>query len=168
MPSRRGPVAGAFLIAALACAAPAVAQYPESPADSYRVAAEWTVPLDGPLGSPFGQRWGRLHEGIDIEGWAETRVRAARSGVVTKVGWLDGYSGYGFVVKTRHEGGFVTMYAHLARAFVRPGDQIAAGQLIARAGCTGSCTGVHLHFQMWQRGKLVDPLRYLGRKAFVR
>jgi murein DD-endopeptidase MepM/ murein hydrolase activator NlpD len=88
--------------------------------------------------------------------------------VVTQVGWLQGYKGYGLVVMIRHRNGFVTMYAHLAKAFVRPGDHVAGGKLIARAGCTGSCTGVHLHFQMWLRGKLVDPLRFLGRRAFIR
>lgn len=158
--------AGVFL-AALTIAAPAPAKYLESVRDSHRD-PRWIVPLDGPLGSPFGPRWGRFHEGIDIEGWAETRVHAARPGVVTKVGWLNGYEGYGSVVKIRHEGGFVTMYAHLAKALVTPGDHVVGGQRIARAGCTGSCTGVHLHFQMWLRGKLVDPLRFLGRGAFIR
>jgi murein DD-endopeptidase MepM/ murein hydrolase activator NlpD len=166
VPLRPGLLAGIFL-AALLVAAPASAQYPESARDSLRH-PKWVLPLDGPLGSPFGPRWGRFHEGIDIEGWAETRVHAARPGTVTRVGWLNGYEGYGFVVKIRHEDGFVTMYAHLAKAFVKRGDHVTGGKLIARAGCTGSCTGVHLHFQMWLRGKLVDPLRFLGRHAFVR
>jgi murein DD-endopeptidase MepM/ murein hydrolase activator NlpD len=155
------------LFSSLVLVTPAWVPYRAPPADSHRRVV-WHLPLDGPLGSPFGYRWGRMHEGIDIEGWAETRVHAARSGVVTAVGWLPHYEGYGFVVKIRHEGGFVTMYAHLAKAFVRRGDRVYGGELIARAGCTGSCTGVHLHFQMWNHGKLVDPLRYLGRHAFVR
>jgi murein DD-endopeptidase MepM/ murein hydrolase activator NlpD len=126
------------------------------------------VPLNGNLGSPFGYRWGRLHEGIDIEGWAHTRVHAALSGNVTRVGWLSGYSGYGLVVKIRHAGGIVTMYAHLARALVKQGDSVVRGQLIARAGCTGSCTGVHLHFQVWVHGRLTDPLRFLGKRVRLR
>jgi murein DD-endopeptidase MepM/ murein hydrolase activator NlpD len=137
-----------------------------SPSAPHR-ATRWVVPMDGPLGSPFGPRWGRMHDGIDIEGWAETRVRAAGAGVVTHVGWLDDYSGYGLVVKVRHEGGIVTMYAHLARAFVEPGEAVKARQLIGRAGCTGSCTGTHLHFQVWRHGKLIDPLELLGRHAFA-
>lgn len=150
------------LLAALVAAAPAVAAYPEAPRDSRRMAeVGWALPLDGPLGSPFGDRWGRVHEGIDIEGWAETRVRAARSGVVTRVGWLKGYSGYGLVVKVRHAGGFVTMYAHLAKAKVERGEWVSRGALIGRAGCTGSCSGTHLHFQMWRDGKLVDPERFV-------
>jgi murein DD-endopeptidase MepM/ murein hydrolase activator NlpD len=45
---------------------------------------------------------------------------------------------------------------------------VTAGQLIGKAGCTGSCSGVHLHFQMWERGKLVNPMRFLNRRDFVR
>ena len=58
-----------------------------------------SVPMDGPLGSDFGPRWGGTHEGIDIEGWYETRVRATQRGRVTHVGWLDDYSGYGLVIR---------------------------------------------------------------------
>jgi murein DD-endopeptidase MepM/ murein hydrolase activator NlpD len=126
------------------------------------------VPLNGNLGSPFGYRWGRLHEGIDIEGWAHTKVHAALSGRVIAVGWLSNYEGYGLVVKLRHEHGLVTMYAHLASAFVRRGERVAEGQFIGRAGCTGSCTGVHLHFQVWVNGKLTNPVRFLGNRVRLR
>ena len=126
------------------------------------------VPLNGNLGSPFGPRWGRFHDGIDIEGWAHTKVYAALSGEVVRVGWLGNYEDYGLVVKIRHEGGIVTMYAHLARALVSPRDRVAEGQLIGRAGCTGSCTGVHLHFQVWVDGKLTDPQRFLGNRVRLR
>jgi murein DD-endopeptidase MepM/ murein hydrolase activator NlpD len=126
------------------------------------------VPLNGNLGSPYGYRWGRMHEGIDIEGWAHTRVRAALGGEVTRVGWLSGYSGYGLVVKIRHADGIVTMYAHLARAFVKEGESVVRGQLIGQAGCTGSCSGIHLHFQVWVNGKLTDPLRFLGNRVRLR
>jgi murein DD-endopeptidase MepM/ murein hydrolase activator NlpD len=143
----------------------AQAGYEEAPADSHRE-ARWLLPMDGPLGSPFGPRWGRLHQGIDIEGWAETRVRAAQTGVVTHVGWLPRDSGHGLVVKVRRKGGIVTMYAHLARALVEKGETVTARQIIGRAGCTGYCTGTHLHFQVWRHGKLIDPLDLLGRHAF--
>ena len=155
------------LFCCLVLAQPALARFDATPSES-REDSAWVVPLNGPLGSPFGQRWGRMHEGIDIEGWAETRVRAAQTGTVTRVGWLDSYSGYGLVIKIRHDGGIVTMYAHLAKALVKPGEVVGAGQLIAKAGCTGSCSGVHLHFNVWEKGNLVDPLKYLGRKAFDR
>jgi murein DD-endopeptidase MepM/ murein hydrolase activator NlpD len=158
------------LFVAVVLAAPAHARLTEPPPDVPRVPdrAPFAVPLNGNLGSPFGYRWGRLHEGIDIEGWAHTRVRAALGGVVTRVGWLGGYSGYGLVIKVRHADGIVTMYAHLARAFVQRGASVVRGQPIGRAGCTGSCTGVHLHFQVWVNGKLTDPLRFLGNRVRLR
>ena len=155
------------LFCCLALASPALAAYEESPSDSYRE-PRWLVPMDGPLGSPFGPRWGRMHDGIDIEGWAETRVRATRVDLVTHVGYLEDGAGYGFVIKVRHAGGVVTMYAHLARAFVKRGEIVTAREIIGRAGCTGSCTGTHLHFQAWRHGKLIDPLELLGRHAFDR
>jgi murein DD-endopeptidase MepM/ murein hydrolase activator NlpD len=109
-----------------------------------------------------------MHEGIDIEGWAHTDVHAALAGTVTRVGWLTNASGFGLVIKVRHVDGIVTMYAHLAKTLVRPGDRVAEGQLIAKAGCTGFCTGVHLHFQVWVNGKLTDPERYLGNRVRLR
>jgi murein DD-endopeptidase MepM/ murein hydrolase activator NlpD len=158
-------LSGLFLC--LLTAAPASAQLPE-PVQRVPDRELFQVPLNGNLGSPFGYRWGRLHEGIDIEGWAHTDVHAALAGTVTRVGWLTNYDGFGLVVKIRHADGIVTMYAHLAKAFVHAGDRVAEGQLIARAGCTGSCTGVHLHFQVWVRGKLTDPQRFLGNRVRLR
>ena len=128
----------------------------------------FVAPLDARIGSPFGHRWGRLHAGIDIEGWQRTDVHAAAAGVVTRVGWLPGYSGYGLVVVVRHTPTLVTMYAHLARSFVRKGDRVKAGQHIATAGCTGSCFGTHLHFEVHVRGKPVNPMRWLHGKLSLR
>jgi murein DD-endopeptidase MepM/ murein hydrolase activator NlpD len=159
--------AAAGLILAAVFASPAAAHYTEPP-ERIPDNQLFYVPLNGNLGSPFGPRWGRFHEGIDIEGWAHTQVHAALSGEVIRVGWLRGYEGFGLVIKIRHAHGIVTMYAHLARSFVRRGDRIAEGQLIGRAGCTGSCTGVHLHFQVWVNGKLTDPLRFLGKRVRLR
>jgi murein DD-endopeptidase MepM/ murein hydrolase activator NlpD len=166
--SLRQALAGLFAFGVFGLlAAPAEAQLPE-PRATVPDRNLFYVPLNGNLGSPFGPRWGRFHEGIDIEGWAHTRVHAALSGRVIAVGWLGNFEGYGLVVKIRHRYGIVTMYAHLARAFVDKGDRVAEGQLIGRAGCTGSCTGVHLHFQVWVDGKLTDPLRFLGHRVRLR
>ena len=155
------------LVLAAVFASPANARYTETP-ERVPDRQLFYVPLNGNLGSPFGPRWGRFHDGVDIEGWAHTKVYAALSGEVVRVGWLRNYEGYGLVIKLRHEHGIVSMYAHLARALVRRGDRVAEGQLIARAGCTGSCTGVHLHFQVWVNGKLTDPLRFLGNRVRLR
>jgi murein DD-endopeptidase MepM/ murein hydrolase activator NlpD len=161
----RAALTGLFV--AVLLASPAAAQLPDPP-ERVRDRDLFYVPLNGNLGSPFGYRWGRMHQGIDIEGWAHTRITAALSGKVVAVGWLANYDGLGLSVRIRHENGLVTQYSHLARAFVRRGDRVAAGEHIARAGCTGSCTGVHLHFQVWDDGKLVDPQRYLGNRVRLR
>jgi murein DD-endopeptidase MepM/ murein hydrolase activator NlpD len=159
--------AAAGLVLAAVFAPSAAAHYTEPP-ERIPDKQLFYVPLNGNLGSPFGPRWGRFHDGVDIEGWAHTQVHAALSGEVIRVGWLGGYEGYGLVVKVRHANGIVTMYAHLAQSFVRPGERVAKGQLIGRAGCTGSCTGVHLHFQVWVEGRLTDPLRFLGNRVRLR
>ena len=78
-------LAGLFLFGLLAT--PAGAQLPE-PVERVPDRQLFFVPLNGNLGSPFGYRWGRMHEGIDIEGWAHTDVHAALAGTVMKVGWL--------------------------------------------------------------------------------
>ena len=160
-------IAAVGLVVAVVLAPSAAARLTERPAQVPDKKL-FFVPLNGNFGSPFGPRWGRLHEGVDIEGWAHTKVHAALSGEVIRVGWLGNYEGYGLVVKIRHERGIVTMYAHLARAIVQEGDRVALGQLIGRAGCTGSCTGTHLHFQVWVEGKLTDPLRFLGNRVRLR
>lgn len=155
-------MAGLF---ALFLAAPAFALLPENAGGPLHAPTldRFQVPLRGPIFERFGYARGRLHAGIDIAVLGTDAVRAAGPGVVTAVGYLDGYSGYGNVVKIRHPGGRATMYAHLASSRVRTGQRVHAGELIARAGCTGSCTGPHLHFELRVRGRLVDPLRFLPR-----
>ena len=64
-------------------------------------------------------------------------------------------------MKIRHDDGLVTMYAHLSSTLVRVGQRVERGRLIAHAGCTGSCTGAHLHFEVHMGGRPVDPARYL-------
>ena len=163
MPLR--PAVAAACFCALALAAPAAASFPDHPGAprTRGIAAErFVVPLRGPLSERFGYARGRLHAGIDIAVLATDSVRAALPGVVSAVGYLESYSGYGNVVKIRHQGGIQTMYAHLATAEARVGDFVDAGERIARAGCTGSCPGPHLHFEVRIRGRLVDPLRFLG------
>ena len=124
----------------------------------------FSVPLRGPLHSPYGYRWGRLHAGLDIAVLGTDRVAAAAPGVVTAVGYLDQHAGYGNVVKLRHPNGLVTMYAHLASMSVRVGQDVEAGSRIGQAGCTGSCTGPHLHFEVHRRGRPIDPLPFLRGK----
>ena len=116
-------------------------------------------PVNGPITSPFGMRWGTLHPGIDIGVPTGTPVHAAAAGTVIWCGWM---SGYGNFVVIDHGGGYATAYGHNSRVAVSCGQQVAQGQVIAYSGCTGFCTGPHVHFEVRVNGTPVDPLTYLG------
>lgn len=152
------------LLCALALAQPASArtwavdEFPETP-DGVLVLRQ---PAQGTLTDGYGPRWGRMHLGLDIGILKTLRLEAAASGTVVKAGWLNGYSGYGQVVVVDVGGGYETMYAHLSRIDVKPGDVVVAGDRVGLAGCTGSCTGTHLHFELHDRGRPVDPLPFIA------
>jgi murein DD-endopeptidase MepM/ murein hydrolase activator NlpD len=103
-----------------------------------------------------------MHLGIDVGILTSLDVRAATSGTVTASGWLTGYEGYGNVVTIDAGSGYSLLYAHLSQSQVVPGQWVAAGERIGVAGCTGSCTGTHLHFELRIGGVPVDPAPYLG------
>jgi murein DD-endopeptidase MepM/ murein hydrolase activator NlpD len=115
-------------------------------------------PADGIMSSPFGTRAGGFHPGIDIGSLRSLTVRAASSGRVTATGPLTGYEGYGDVVVVDIGGGYTALYAHLAHPVARVGALVARGDTIGVAGCTGWCTGTHLHFEVRNRGRAVDPM----------
>jgi murein DD-endopeptidase MepM/ murein hydrolase activator NlpD len=115
-------------------------------------------PVDGTISSPFGTRWGRAHEGIDIAVPAGTPVRAAASGNVVTAGPTGGYGNY---VCIQHSGGLSTCYAHLSTIGVSTGSSVSQGDVIGNSGCTGSCFGDHLHFETREGGAAVDPMGYL-------
>lgn len=114
-------------------------------------------PASGTITSPYGQDGDRWHPGLDIGILRSLDVTAAADGVVTQVGFVQGYEGYGNVVLVRHRAGYATLYAHLSQALVRVGERVSQGQSIAVAGCTGWCTGTHLHFEVRSRGRAIDP-----------
>jgi murein DD-endopeptidase MepM/ murein hydrolase activator NlpD len=115
-------------------------------------------PLSGPITSPFGMRWGTLHPGIDIGVPTGTPIHAAASGKVIWCGWM---SGYGNLVMIDHGGGLASLYGHQSRIAASCGENVSQGQLIGYVGCTGFCTGPHLHFEIRLNGSPVDPLGYL-------
>jgi murein DD-endopeptidase MepM/ murein hydrolase activator NlpD len=117
-------------------------------------------PATGTVTSPFGDGEGRWHPGVDIGMLRSLVVRAAQPGRVIAVGTPSGFEGYGNVVEVDLGDGYTALYAHLAAWTVRPGDELAAGQRIATAGCTGWCTGTHLHFELRRFGRALDPLRF--------
>jgi len=115
-------------------------------------------PVNGPVTSPFGWRWGRMHEGIDIGVPDGTPIVAAASGIVIYAGWLGGY---GNLVVIDHGNGLATAYGHQSQIAVSNGQSVAQGQVIGYVGCTGHCFGPHLHFEVRVNGGAVDPLGYL-------
>jgi murein DD-endopeptidase MepM/ murein hydrolase activator NlpD len=117
---------------------------------------EW--PVAGVVTSSYGRRWGRLHAGIDIAAPHGTPVHAAASGRVITSGVQRGY---GRIIRLRHQGGYVTVYAHHEVNLVQMGQRVQRGQLIARVGVSGSATGPHLHFEIRQAKKPQDPTLYL-------
>jgi murein DD-endopeptidase MepM/ murein hydrolase activator NlpD len=121
-------------------------------------------PVQGPVTSPFGQRWGVLHAGIDIAAGIGTPIIAAGSGTVTRAGWNNGFGNY---VSIDHGGGYSTAYGHLNSISVRSGQSVSSGQTIGTVGSTGDSTGPHLHFEVRVNGIPKDPLEYIGRTVSV-
>jgi murein DD-endopeptidase MepM/ murein hydrolase activator NlpD len=115
-------------------------------------------PVNGPIVSGFGQRWGRLHAGVDIAVPSGTPIRAAASGKVVLLGWTGGYGNYTCV---QHGGALSTCYAHQSRYGTSMGASVSQGQVIGYVGCTGHCFGDHLHFETRINGSPVNPAGYL-------
>jgi murein DD-endopeptidase MepM/ murein hydrolase activator NlpD len=115
-------------------------------------------PVNGPIVSPFGQRWGRLHAGIDIAAPAGTPIRSAASGTVAMAGPMGGYGQYTCI---QHGGGVATCYAHQSSISVGTGASVKQGQVIGSVGCTGHCFGDHVHFEVRVGGSPVNPMGYL-------
>jgi|GEM_PF-1758626 len=124
-------------------------------ASTPRPPAGFAWPLEGTLTARFS----RGHKGVDLAAPHGTPIRAARAGTVLHAGW---YYDYGRTVILGHGGGVTTLYGHTSAVLVREGQAVRAGQVIARVGCTGRCTGPHVHFEMRVDGRAVDPLRSLA------
>lgn len=122
---------------------------------------------EGQVMSGFGYRYHpilrtrRMHSGIDIGGRKNTPVYATGDGVVRVAGRNpEGLSGYGVVVVVDHGYGFQTLYAHMGEVKVRVGQRVKRGEQIGLMGSTGMSTGVHLHYEVIQNGKKVDPVYF--------
>src|SRR3954468_22059052 len=115
-------------------------------------------PANGPVTSPFGSRWGRLHAGIDIGVGIGTPLHADKAGTVIYSSWM---SGYGNVIIIDHGGGFSTLYGHQSRLVAGNGQYVTQGQLIGYSGNTGESTGPHLHFETRVNGNPQNPRQYL-------
>jgi murein DD-endopeptidase MepM/ murein hydrolase activator NlpD len=115
-------------------------------------------PVQGPITSPFGPRWGGFHYGIDIGVPTGTPIHAAAGGKVIYCGWEGGY---GNLVVLDNGGNLATAYAHQSAIAVTCGQDVSQGDVIGYVGCTGHCFGPHLHFEVRIDGNPVDPLGYL-------
>jgi murein DD-endopeptidase MepM/ murein hydrolase activator NlpD len=112
----------------------------------------------GGRADPFGGG-AAFHKGIDFHANVGDPVLAVADGVVSYAGQR---SGYGNVVEVDHGNGYVTRYAHNSRLLVQVGDLVRSGQQVAKAGSTGRSTGAHVHFEVWQDGRVLNPRKFLG------
>jgi murein DD-endopeptidase MepM/ murein hydrolase activator NlpD len=121
------------------------------------------LPIDGArLTSGFGGRWGTFHYGIDLAAPMHTPEYAAVDGVVLRAGSA---SGFGLAVYILHDNGDVTVYGHMDKILVEPGQYVEAGETIALLGNRGQSTGPHLHFEVHQGGedgKRINPVPWLA------
>ena len=151
--------------------APSATAVPDGPVDVYLehlealagapISLAW--PAQGTVTDGFGPRWGRMHLGIDVGILTSLAVRAAAPGTVTAAGYLGRLRG---LRQRRHGRRRPRLHDALrpprARQSVRPGDWLELGEPLGSAGCTGSCTGTHLHFELRRAGVPVDPSPFLG------
>jgi murein DD-endopeptidase MepM/ murein hydrolase activator NlpD len=124
-------------------------------------AAGFIWPVEGTFTSPFGYRWGRMHEGIDIAAAEGTPIRAAASGTVFLMQSEYESGGYGNYSCIDHGGGLSTCYAHQSSFATSSGASVSQGDLIGYVGNTGHSFGAHLHFEVRVNGVAVDPMGYL-------
>lgn len=114
-------------------------------------------PLNGRVTSDYGYRYGGFHSGIDIDGETGNPVVASKMGSIVTI---NCGSGYGICTVIDHGGGVATLYAHMSRKAVSSGS-VSRGQVIGYVGCTGSCSGSHLHFEVRVDGEPRNPRTFL-------
>lgn len=123
----------------------------------------WPCPSSYNITSPYGMRKHpilrkyKMHTGIDIGAASGNSIVAANSGTVI-MSQYDRSGGYGNMVVIDHGGGISTLYAHASKLLVKVGDEVKAGQVIAKIGSTGLSTGPHLHFEVRVNGVTKNPL----------
>ncbi|RJQ24398.1 LysM peptidoglycan-binding domain-containing protein [Candidatus Parcubacteria bacterium] len=121
--------------------------------------ARFIWPVSGVLSSGFGMRNGKMHNGIDISAPIGTPIVAAADGVVIHSDHKQ--RGFGNLIVIEHIGSWFTVYGHNQVNLVNVGERVNQGQVIAKVGRSGNATGMHLHFEVRQHKKAVDPLAHL-------
>ncbi len=124
-------------------------------------------PVSGPISSPYGMRQnpfgGRaFHAGVDISTREGTSIKATADGIVSFAGWTKGS---GYVIVLEHGCGYSTIYAHNKKNHVKVGQRVVREETIGLVGSTGNSTGPHLHYEVMQKGKNVNPKNFLSRNS---
>ena len=136
------------------------------PSPSPRSASKFRWPVKGKVISRFGSKPnGVRNDGINIAVPSGTSVKASENGVVAYSG--NELKGYGNLVLIKHADNWVTAYAHNSKLLVRRGDRVTRGQVIAKAGRTGSVTSPQLHFEVRRGSQAIDPLKALDRRKYA-
>lgn len=131
-----------------------------APHKSQATNIKWRWPLTGEMISPFSLQ-GKVNKGVDIAGRLGDSVASAADGVVVYAG--SGLGGYGKLVIVKHDAHFLSAYGHNRLIFVKEGESVKAGQIVAEIGSSGSDLAM-LHFEIRQDGKPKDPLHFLPRR----
>ena len=138
----------------------------DSPMAAAANSVSYKYPVQGRVSSGFGNRFHpidrkvKFHAGLDLAVPQGTTVGAAANGTVKFAGW-DG--DYGNLVILQHADGRESRYGHLSKLVVKQNDEVMAGQTIALSGSTGKSTGPHVHFEIRENGKVVDPVKVLSK-----
>ena len=132
---------------------------PEQRAQEPPQLLDFCWPLEGEILFGFGKQSGKRHQGLDIKASEGTPIRSIYDGTVTYSG--NKLRGYGNMVLIKHNEDYSSVYAHNRINLVREGESIKKGQVIAEAGATGWAEVTHLHFEIRERGKAVNPVFYL-------
>lgn len=120
----------------------------------------WPVPASKRVSSHFGKRGSGHHDGVDIAARRGTNIIASAGGKVSFVGRMRGY---GKTVILKHPNGHHTVYAHTNKYFVKKGQSVSQGEVIAHVGSTGRSSGPHLHFEIRKNNKVRNPASYLSK-----
>ncbi len=113
-----------------------------------------------PVGGRITQRYHWYHRAIDIANPAGPGIKAAAAGRVVYAGWTKNKGGYGLHVIIDHGDGYVTLYAHMRKLYVKTGQKVSKGQVIGLMGSTGRSTGTHVHFEIRKNGRRLNPLKF--------
>ena len=124
--------------------------------------SDYTFPLESTLG--MSQTFHAFHPGVDLRAPRGTKVLSMAEGTIVEVEEM--LVGYGHFVRIAHKGTLSSLYAHLDKVEVKPGDKVTKGQTIGNVGMTGWTTGPHLHFEVYVGNKSVNPTGYIGKVAF--